>query len=67
MTYGIDYSETFSPVAKIDIIRVLFSIAANKEWPSVSCEKTSFFMGVDKCVQKLHKDIITSSIMENGH
>lgn len=32
-TYGIDYSETFSPVAKIDTIRVLFSIAANESWP----------------------------------
>ena len=32
-TYGVDYSKTFSPVAKIDIIRVLFSIVANKEWP----------------------------------
>ncbi|GJR11586.1 putative RNA-directed DNA polymerase [Tanacetum coccineum] len=32
-TYGIDYSETFSPVAKIDTIRVLFSIAANQGWP----------------------------------
>ena len=32
-TYGVEYSETFSPVAKIDTIRVLFSVAANQGWP----------------------------------
>ncbi len=32
-TYGIDYSVTFSPVAKLDTIRVLFSIVANRDWP----------------------------------
>nr|GEV96085.1 putative RNA-directed DNA polymerase [Tanacetum cinerariifolium] len=32
-TYGIDYSETFFPVAKINTIRVLFSIVVNQGWP----------------------------------
>ncbi|KAJ9539426.1 hypothetical protein OSB04_032159 [Centaurea solstitialis] len=32
-TYGIDYLETFSPVAKINTIRVLFSITTNEGWP----------------------------------
>ena len=32
-TYGVDYSDTFSPVAKINTICVMFSVAANKDWP----------------------------------
>ena len=31
-TYGIDYSDTFSPVARMSSIRILFSIAINKNW-----------------------------------
>ena len=32
-TYGVDYQETFAPVAKLNTVRVLLSLAANLDWP----------------------------------
>ncbi|KAB2628709.1 hypothetical protein D8674_033504 [Pyrus ussuriensis x Pyrus communis] len=32
-TYGVDYQETFSPVAKMNTVRVMISLAANMNWP----------------------------------
>ncbi len=32
-TYVIDYIETFAPVAKINNVRVLMSLAMNLDWP----------------------------------
>ena len=32
-TYGIDYMETFALVAKINIVRILISLAVNLDWP----------------------------------
>jgi hypothetical protein len=32
-TYGVDYQDTFSPVAKLSTIRISLSLAANLDWP----------------------------------
>ncbi|KAM0955710.1 hypothetical protein ACFX2A_024564 [Malus domestica] len=46
-TYGIDYGETFAPVAKISIIRVLLSLAANLDWPLQQFDVKNAFLHED--------------------
>ncbi|RVW74217.1 Retrovirus-related Pol polyprotein from transposon RE1 [Vitis vinifera] len=43
-TYGIDYTETFTPVAKINTVRVLLSLAANLGWPLQQFDVKNVFM-----------------------
>ena len=31
-TYGVDYQKTFAPVAKMNAIRILLSLAVNFDW-----------------------------------
>ena len=43
-TYGIYYTDTFSPVAKINTVRVLLSLAANLDWPLQKFDVKNAFM-----------------------
>ncbi|BFG42330.1 hypothetical protein CerSpe_286040 [Prunus speciosa] len=46
-TYGIDYQETFAPVAKINTVRVLISLAANLDWPLLQYDVKNAFLHGD--------------------
>ena len=46
-TYGIDYEETFSLVAKMNLIRVLLSIAPNFDWPLYQFHVKNVFLHRD--------------------
>ena len=45
--YGIDYTNTFAPVAKINIVRVLLSMAANLDWPLQQFDVKNAFLHGD--------------------
>ena len=46
-TYGVDYAETFSPVAKISFVRILISLAANMGWPLFQLDVKNAFLNGD--------------------
>lgn len=47
-TYNIDYQESFSPVANLNIIRVVLSLAANLDWPLHQFDVKNAFLHSDR-------------------
>jgi hypothetical protein len=46
-TYGVDYDETFAPLAKMNTIRALISIAANNKWKLFQMDVKNVFLHGD--------------------
>ena len=46
-SYGVDYQETFAPVAKLNTVRVLLSLAANQDWPLLQFDVKNAFLHGD--------------------
>ena len=51
-TYGIDYDETFAPVAKINSVRTLISCAVNLDWDIYQMDVKNAFLHDD-----LHEEV----------
>lgn len=49
-TYGVDYLEALSPVAHLNSIRFIFSLAVNQDWPMYLMDVTNTFPMVSEVV-----------------
>jgi hypothetical protein len=65
-TYGIDYEETYSPVAKMTIVRAIIIMVATKGWSLHQMDvKNAFLMEIyrKKCTWNNHQVMWTKHIL----
>jgi len=46
-TYRVDYLETFAPVAKMNMIKVILSLGVNHDWTLIQFDVKSVFLHED--------------------
>ena len=66
-TYGVDYNETFSPVAKISSVRILISLVANLGWPLFQLDVKNAFLNGDLkwCIWSNHLGLFPRGSLES--
>lgn len=64
-TYGVNYQETFSPVAKLNTMRVLLSFAANLDQPLYRYDVNNSFFH-DDLEKEVYMDISPGYIVASG-
>ncbi|XP_048232868.1 uncharacterized protein LOC125370622 [Ricinus communis] len=64
-TCEIDYQETFSPVAKMNIVRVIPSLAVNLDWPVYQFDVKNTFLNGD-LIDKVYMDPLLGFTLGGG-
>ena len=54
-SYGVDYQETFAPIAKLNTVRILLLLATNQDWSLLQFDVKNAF---------LHGDILEEIYMD---